>query len=246
MHQPEQGGRDGRGGGVGVAKCRGPADAHQQQRQDRRGAHHQHHQPLAEQVCDERLLSAKVGHQHICEAFSAAGEHGGQRQQKVEGEAGQAVQRQLQRQAVLEQPHAGRPQQRHAEQRQEPDHAPVVRDTDRVDEHRAGEPLRLVVDTVLQQAADDVGEQQHVEHLAGAGGGVLPETQLQPAHQCGKQRGHPVAGQAQQRVRGLFALPLLLGAVVREQHHGAYQQRQRQCPEKCGQGIHGHRHCRGR
>ena len=84
MHQPEEAGRDRRGGGVCVTKIRWPTNAHQQQRQDRRGGHYYYHQPLAKQVPEERLLQTKVGHQYIREVLSAAGYHGDHRQQQIE------------------------------------------------------------------------------------------------------------------------------------------------------------------
>ena len=246
MHQPQEGGRDCGGRGVGVAEVRRPANAHQQQRQDRGGSHHQHHQPLAEQAAEERFLQPKVCHQHVQEIFPTAGEHGGHRKQQVKRQAGQGVPRELQRQALSEQLHAGRPEQRDTKERQESHHAPVVCDAHRVHEHGPAQPSGLVVDPVLEQTSDDEGEQQHVEHLAGAGCGVLPETKLQPAHHRREKRGHPVAPQAQQRVGALFTLPLLLCAVMREKRHRAHEHRQCQRPEHCGEDVHRRWHHRGR
>ena len=78
-----------------------------------------------------------------------------------------------------------------------------------------------LADTIFQQAPDGRRQEQHVQHLARGGGGLLPETKLQSADHARQQHGQ-------------FVSPAVVGvprAIPRQQLDGTGQQSQRQPPQ---------------
>ena len=61
------------------------------------------------------------------------------------------------------------------QQREETNHRPVVRHRNATNQRGAVEPRFLLIEAILEQAPDDVGEEQQIEHFAGGGDSMFPK-----------------------------------------------------------------------
>jgi hypothetical protein len=207
-------------GGAGIAEGRRPTDTDEEDGEDGgEGAEEddvtgdgEEGLFLDDESRAESLPEADVG-------IGREGDDGGEEQ--VKGEAGKAPSGHTEDETEVEEVAAADPDDGDEERGEPSDHGVVIGGGDAVDEGEAGEPTFAFVDAEFEEAPNEVGEEEEIEHGARAGGGMFPEGEVEAEDGGGEDGWQPGGGDAEEGEVAAFAVTLIAGAVVWEEGDGA-------------------------
>lgn len=236
MDDAEEGVGDGGAHGAQVAEGRGPADAHEEDRQHRgEGAEEQGRPGKGGEVL---ALDAELDADQVEErGIGLLAPEEGEGLEEVEREAGEGEEAGTDEEAGLEEGDALGPDDRDEEERAEADHAPVIGRSGGGEEGEGGEKAVLLEDAVAEEAEDGEREQEEVDHFAGHGGGVLPEGELDAEQGAGGDRGNPGRGNGQKAEVAAFALALIPRAIMGKEGDRLGEQPEHQRAHQGGEGV---------
>ena len=234
VHQAEEQVREEAAGGAHVSESRRPTDADKRERQQRGEGEQQHAALGAEQQVV--LLRAQLGVEPLAEA-DAQLRRSGERVEEIQQQTHAAPRGEASEETQVEKLAAFYPHERDEQEWREADYRPVVREAQAAREGEAGEPFVVAALAEFQQARDGGGEEQEVECLAGRGGGVFPEAELQAAREHGEERRKPVRGDGEQAGFVSLARALVAGAVLRQERDAAGEERECECGAEGGEGV---------